>query len=69
MRKKASAEWWRAFERMQVVLRAAADAALDEVDRHKYHMSGSVSLYVVNKFKHSIIIIGIKLTLSHICLL
>lgn len=29
---------------MQVVLRAAADAALEEVDRHKYYMSGIVSL-------------------------
>lgn len=44
LRKKASADWWTAFERMQVVLRAAADAALDEVDRHKYYMSGIVSL-------------------------
>ena len=44
LRKKASADWWTAFERMQVVLRAAADAALEEVDRHKYYMSGIVSL-------------------------
>ena len=46
LRKKASAEWWTAFERMQVVLRKAADIALDEVDRHKYHMSGNTSLHV-----------------------
>ena len=40
-RKKASAEWWTAFERMQVVLRAAADKALkNESERHKYYMSG-----------------------------
>ena len=40
LRKKASAEWWMAFERMQIVLRAAADNALEEAERHKYHMSG-----------------------------
>ena len=41
LRKKASADWWTAFERMQVVLREAADKALDEKsERHKYHMSG-----------------------------
>jgi len=44
LRKKASADWWTAFERMQVVLRAAADAALEKVDRKKYYMSGIVSL-------------------------
>ncbi|XP_022788384.1 NACHT domain- and WD repeat-containing protein 1-like [Stylophora pistillata] len=39
-RKKASAEWWTAFERMQVILRVAADKALDnEAERHKYYMS------------------------------
>ena len=42
LRKKASADWWTAFERMQVVLRTAADAALEEGDRHKYYMSGIV---------------------------
>ena len=42
LRKKASDEWWTAFERMQVALRKAAEIALDEVDRHKYHMSGIV---------------------------
>ena len=41
---KASTDWWTAFERMQVVLRAAADAALEEIDRQKYYMSGIVSL-------------------------
>lgn len=41
LRKKASADWWEAFERMQVVLRMAADKALDEeIERHKYYMSG-----------------------------
>lgn len=40
-RKKASADWWTAFERMQVVLRMAAEKALEnESDRHKYYMSG-----------------------------
>ena len=53
LRKKASADWWTAFERMQVVLRAAADAALEEVDRHKYYMSGIVSLeFMQINFKH-----------------
>ena len=41
LRKKASAEWWAVFERMQVVLRMAADKALEkESDRHKYYQSG-----------------------------
>ena len=41
LRKKASADWWTAFERMQVVLRMAADKALDkQSERHKYYMSG-----------------------------
>ncbi|XP_078369383.1 uncharacterized protein LOC144653297 [Oculina patagonica] len=40
LRRKASGEWWTAFERMQVVLRMAADKALDEKsERHKYYMS------------------------------
>ncbi|XP_068719523.1 NACHT domain- and WD repeat-containing protein 1-like [Montipora capricornis] len=40
LRKKASADWWKAFERMQIVLRRAADKVLDkESARHKYHMS------------------------------
>ncbi|KAJ7363336.1 hypothetical protein OS493_011624 [Desmophyllum pertusum] len=44
-RKKASAEWWKAFERMQVVLRMAADKALDEEsERHKYYMSGMTQI-------------------------
>lgn len=42
LRKKASVEWWTAFERMQVILRAAADNALEEAERHKYYMSGIV---------------------------
>ena len=42
LRKKASAEWWTAFERMQVILRAAANISLEEAERHKYHMSGIV---------------------------
>ena len=29
---------------MQVVLRMAADKVLEEEDRHKYHMSGAVSI-------------------------
>ena len=41
LRKKASSDWWTAFERMQVVLRMAADKALDkQSERHKYYMSG-----------------------------
>ena len=41
LRKKASADWWTAFERMQVVLRMAADKALNkQSQRHKYYMSG-----------------------------
>ena len=45
LRKIASADWWTAFERMQVVLRMAADKSLDEKSkRHKYYQSG-VSLY------------------------
>lgn len=41
LRKKASADWWTAFERMQVVLRMAANKALDkQSERHKYYMSG-----------------------------
>lgn len=41
LRKKASAEWWAVFERMQVVLRMATDKALEkESDRHKYYQSG-----------------------------
>ena len=41
LRKNASADWWTAFERMQVVLRMAADKGLDkESERHKYYMSG-----------------------------
>ena len=41
LRKKASADWWTAFERMQIVLRLAADKALDkQKERHKYYMSG-----------------------------
>ena len=41
LRKKASADWWAAFERMQVVLRMAADKALTKnSERHKYYMSG-----------------------------
>ena len=41
LRKKASSDWWTAFERMQVVLRLAADKALDKTkERHKYYMSG-----------------------------
>ena len=40
-RKKASADWWAAFEGMQVVLRMAAEKALEnESDRQKYYMSG-----------------------------
>ena len=55
LRKKASADWWTAFERMQVVLRAAADVALEEVDRHKYYMSGIVSLeFMKIYFKRSV---------------
>ena len=45
-RKKASAEWWTAFERMQIVLRKAADKALEKDDRHRYHMSGNLRLQV-----------------------
>lgn len=42
LRKKASADWWTAFERMQIVLRLAADKALDnKKERHKYYMSGT----------------------------
>ncbi|EDO47108.1 predicted protein, partial [Nematostella vectensis] len=33
LRKKASAEWWAAFERMQVVFREAADKALEKRER------------------------------------
>ena len=41
-RSKASGEWWTAFERMQVVLREAADKVFqDKKDiRWKYFMSG-----------------------------
>ncbi|KAL9973170.1 hypothetical protein ACROYT_G019587 [Oculina patagonica] len=40
LRKKASGEWWTAFERLQVVLRMAADKALaNKSERHKYYMS------------------------------
>ncbi|XP_032219851.2 uncharacterized protein LOC5519197 [Nematostella vectensis] len=39
LRKKASAEWWAAFERMQVVFREAADKALEKRERKKYYMS------------------------------
>ncbi|XP_068701494.1 protein qui-1-like [Montipora foliosa] len=40
LRKKASSDWWTAFERMQVVLRTAAEKGLDkESNRHKYYMS------------------------------
>ncbi|XP_015761026.1 PREDICTED: uncharacterized protein LOC107340178 [Acropora digitifera] len=38
-RKKASADWWTTFERMQIVLRTAADKVFDEDERLKYHMS------------------------------
>ena len=48
LRKKASSDWWAAFERMQVVLRVAADTVLDEEERHKYHMSGNVSTSAKN---------------------
>ena len=44
-RKKASADWWAAFETMQVALRTAADKVLDEKERHKYHMSGNRNSY------------------------
>ena len=44
LRKKASADWWAAFERMQVVLRTAADHILEEEERQKYYMSGNVFL-------------------------
>ena len=41
LRKMASDDWWAAFERMQVVLRMAAEKALDrKSERHKYYMSG-----------------------------
>ena len=40
LRKKASGEWWAAFERMQVVLRQAADQVLPKNERQKYFMSG-----------------------------
>ena len=43
LRKKASSDWWAAFEKMQVVLRMAADKALDKNDeRHKYYQSGII---------------------------
>ena len=42
LRKKASGEWWAAFERMQVVLREAADHVLSKDDRQKFYMSGKV---------------------------
>ncbi|EDO47107.1 predicted protein, partial [Nematostella vectensis] len=39
LRKKASGEWWAAFERMQVVFREAADKALtNKKDRLKYYI-------------------------------
>ena len=45
LRKKASGDWWAAFERMQVVFRMAADKALDNnSERHKYYMSGKTVL-------------------------
>ena len=37
-----------AVEKMQVVLRVAADKVLDEEERHKYHMSGNVSTSAKN---------------------
>ena len=40
LRKKASGDWWAAFERMQVVLRQAADQVLPKNERQKYFMSG-----------------------------
>lgn len=48
LRKKASADWWNAFERMQVILRSAADKALDKKERHKYFMSGMTHETVFN---------------------
>lgn len=48
LRKKASADWWNAFERMQVILRSAADKALDKKERHKYYMSGMTHETVFN---------------------
>lgn len=48
-RKKASADWWTTFERMQIVLRTAADKVFDEDERLKYHMSGSVYLSTLSK--------------------
>ena len=50
LRKKASSDWWTAFERMQVVLRLAADKALDEKkERHKYYMSGMTQETVLQR--------------------
>ena len=43
-RSKASSEWWGAFERMQVVLRDAAEKCLlNEEEISKYKISGSVN--------------------------
>lgn len=49
LRKKASSDWWTAFERMQVVLRLAADKALDKKERHKYYMSGMTQKTVLQR--------------------
>ena len=52
VRKKASSDWWTAFERMQVVLRMAADKALNkQSERHKYYMSGKCLGRVVFPFR------------------
>ena len=50
LRKKASADWWTAFERMQVILRLAGDKALDKrSERHKYYMSGMTQETVLQR--------------------
>ena len=41
IRKIAKVEWWKVFERMQIVLReAASKAIIDEDSREKYYISG-----------------------------
>lgn len=64
-RKKASSDWWMAFERMQVVLRMAADKVLDEQSaRHKYHMSGKHCSYFAILKKASIFILFLMISSS-----
>ena len=57
LRKKASSDWWMAFERMQVVFRMAADKVLDKKSaRHKYHMSGKTSYFGILKKASTLIL-------------